>query len=79
MAGGLGAILLIGGYCLIFSSVGFIVSTAFYLFFQTLVLTPKEKRNWRMIILISLVAPIAIYALFVYAINTPLPKGIFGF
>ena len=79
LAGGLETILLIGAYCMIFSSVGFIISTALYLFFQTLVLTPKEKRNWLVTILISVISPFAIYALFVYAINTPLPKGIFGF
>ena len=79
LAGGLETILLIGAYCLVFNSLGFIVSTILYLFFQTLVLTPKEKRNWLVIALISLIAPFVIYALFVYAINTPLPKGIFGF
>lgn len=28
---------------------------------------------------LSLVIPFAIYTLFVYVINTPLPKGLFGF
>lgn len=77
--GGLTTILLVGAYCMIFSSVGFIIATALYLFFQILVLTPKEKRSWPVTILITVIAPVAIYALFVYAINTPLPKGWFGF
>ena len=79
LAGGLETILLIGAYCFLLDILGFIISTAIYLFFQILVLTPKEKRNWLVTILISVIAPFAIYALFVYAINTPLPKGLFGF
>ena len=77
--GGLATIILIGGYCIAFSPVGFIISSIIYLFLQILVLTPKEKRNWIVIPIISVVAPIAFYALFVYAINTPLPKGLLSF
>lgn len=79
LMGGLGTLILIGGYCITFSPVGFIISTIVYLFLQILLLTPKEKRNWLVISLISLIAPFAFYALFVYLINTPLPKGLFGF
>ena len=79
LMGGLGTLILIGGYCIAFSPVGFIISTIIYLFLQILLLTPKEKRNWLVISLISLIAPFAFYALFVYLINTPLPKGLFGF
>ena len=79
LMGGLSTIILIGGYCIAFSPVGFIISSIIYLFLQILVLTPKEKRNWLVISIISVVAPIAFYALFVYAINTPLPKGLLSF
>ena len=79
MLGGLGTLILIGAYCLTFNSVGFIISTMIYLFLQILLLTPKAKRNWLVIGLISVVAPFAFYALFVYLINTPLPRGWFGF
>lgn len=79
LMGGLGTLILIGGYCIAFNPVGFIISTIIYLFLQILLLTPKEKRNWLVISLISLIAPFAFYALFVYVINTPLPKGMFGF
>ena len=50
-----------------------------YLFLQILVLVPKEKRSWPLTVIISVVSPIAIYALFTYAISSPLPKGIWGF
>ena len=62
-----------------FQPVGFIISTMVYLFLQILVLVPKEKRSWPLTVIISVVSPIAIYALFTYAISSPLPKGIWGF
>ncbi len=77
--GGLITILLILAYVMAFNSVGFLISTAIYLFLQMLVLTPAEKRKLPMLAIISIVAPLFIYTLFVYVINTPLPKGIFGF
>ena len=80
--GGLATIILIGAYCLAFDTLGFIITTAIYLFLQILVLIPKEKLNlkgWLTTIAISAIAPFAFYALFVYAINTPLPMGLFGF
>lgn len=77
--GGLITILLILAYVMAFNSVGFLISTAIYLFLQMLVLTPAEKRKLPILAIISIVAPLFIYTLFVYVINTPLPKGIFGF
>ena len=79
LMGGLATTILIGGYCIAFNPVGFILSTMVYLFFQILILTPKEKRSWPITIAISLIAPVAFYVLFVYAINTPLPKGLLSF
>lgn len=79
LMGGLATIILIGGYCIAFNPIGFIISTMVYLFLQILVLTPKEKRSWPITIAISVIAPIAFYVLFVYAINTPLPKGLLSF
>ena len=79
LMGGLATIILIGGYCIAFNPIGFIISTMVYLFLQILVLTPKEKQSWPITIAISVIAPIAFYVLFVYAINTPLPKGLLSF
>lgn len=79
MVGGWSSIVLIGAYVIAFRPVGFIIDTVIYLFIQMLILTPKEKRNIPMIGIIAVVAPICIYVLFTYVINTPLPKGIFGF
>ena len=64
---------------LAFQPVGFIISTIVYLFLQILVLVPKEKRSWPLTIIISVVAPLAIYGLFTYLISSPLPKGLWGY
>lgn len=79
MAGGWITVILIGLYVLAYQSVGFLVSTAVYLFLQISVLCPKEKRNFLVFGLVSLITPVFIYTMFVYIINMPLPKGIFGF
>lgn len=72
-------ILLLCIYVLAFQPVGFILDTIVFLFLEMLVLTPKEKRNLPLLGILSVATPFIIYTLFVYAINTPLPKGLFGF
>ncbi len=79
MAGGWITVVLIGLYVLVYQSVGFLISTAVYLFLQILVLCPEEKRNIPLFGFISIITPVFIYTMFVYLINMPLPKGIFGF
>ena len=77
--GGWISVALIGLYVLVYNSVGFLISTAVYLFLQILVLCPKEKRNIPLFGTISVLTSVFIYTMFVYVINMPLPKGIFGF
>lgn len=79
MKGGWETILLMCAYVLAFQPVGFIISTIVFLFCEMLVLTPKEKRSMPLLAVLALVVPVGIYTLFVYVINTPLPKGLFGF
>ena len=79
LKGGWLTIVLIAAYVMAFQPVGFIISTMVYLFLQILVLVPKEKRSWPLTVIISVVSPIAIYALLPYAISSPLPKGSWGF
>lgn len=79
MQGGWLTILLIGAYVIAFQPVGFLISTAVYLFLQIMVLTPKEKRRLPVILAISVIASVFIWVLFNYAISSPLPKGIFYF
>ena len=79
LKGGWLTIVLIAAYVMAFQPVGFIISTIVYLFLQILVLVPKEKRSWPLTIIISVVAPLAIYGLFTYLISSPLPKGLWGY
>lgn len=79
LSGGGITILLLSAYVLVFAPVGFIISTTIYLFLQMIVLCPKDKRRIPLLGIISVATPIFIYTLFVYAINMPLPKGLFGF
>ncbi len=79
MVGGWETILLLLGYGAIFQSAGFIISTFAYLLLQMLIFWPKEKRNYLLLIGISVCTPVLIYYLFVNVINMPLPKGLFGF
>ena len=67
------------GLLLCFEPVGFIVSSAVYLFVQMIVLSDNKNRNPILFAVISVALPVAIDALFVYAIHMPLPVGILGF
>lgn len=77
--GGFMTILLVLFYVVAYRPVGFIISTVCYLYLQILVLTPRDKLNLPFLCGFSFAVPFFIYTLFVYAINTPLPKGLFGF
>lgn len=77
--GGFGTIGLMVVYMLIFEPVGFIVSSALYLFVQMILLSEKKNRNPVLFAVIAVALPVAVDALFVYAIHMPLPKGILGF
>lgn len=79
MLGGWMTVALIAVYVLVFSPVGFLISTAAYLFLQMLILCPKEKFKLPLMTAISIITPLFVYVLFVYVIQMPLPKGLFGF
>ncbi len=68
-------------YALLIQTVGFVVLSVFYLFFQILLVSPKEDINRKKMILfgvISVVTPIGLYYLFYYAFDIFLPVGILG-
>lgn len=66
-------------YIAVLQSVGFLVSTIVFLFLEFFVLTRKEERKLWVIALMALVFGVAIYALFKYGFNMPLPRGIVKF
>lgn len=66
-------------YIALLEPVGFLIMTAVYLFAQTLILTPKEKRNYIVTLITSIVIAVALDYVFVCLLNVLLPLGIFGF
>ena len=66
--GGVGTILLMLVYMIAFQPVGFVISSAVYLFVQMPLFGA-----------IAVLLPLAVDALFVFAIQMPLPKGLWGF
>ena len=75
---GAGSVLLLLLYVFSYRSVGFIISTAVYLFVQLTIYTEKGKRHWLLTVAISVLMPILLYLLFVKALNYTLPTGILG-
>lgn len=65
-------------YGVALEKVGFLVTTALYLFFQFWVLGLGKKKNYVLLAIISVLTAIAVYALFVYAFDLMLPAGILG-
>ncbi|AOT69829.1 tripartite tricarboxylate transporter TctB family protein [Geosporobacter ferrireducens] len=75
---GLLTIVALGLYVALFDVLGFVISSALYLFFQMCLLMSAEKRNYIKIGIISIVVPVCIYFLFVKAFNLMLPTGLLG-
>lgn len=77
--GGFGTIALMAAYMLAIEPIGFIVSSVVYLFVQMMILSDKTNRKPVLFAIIAVALPVAVEALFVYAIKMPLPVGILGF
>lgn len=69
---------LMAGYVALLSPVGFIITTAIYVFAQILVLAKDAKRNYMLYAIVSVVTSVAAYYLFVRAFQVMLPAGILG-
>ncbi len=69
----------IGVYTALLGPVGFTIMSALYIFFQAIVLSPPEKRNYKAAAAIAVVASVTIDYLFVVLLSVLLPKGILGF
>lgn len=69
----------IGVYTALLGPVGFTIMSALYIFFQSLLLSPPGKRNWKAAAIIAVIASVAIDFLFVVLLSVLLPRGILGF
>lgn len=65
-------------YLALMTVLGFILSTALYLIATMLLLTPKEKRNIPLMLIITVVVSVGVYFLFVEGLSLILPAGILG-
>lgn len=62
-------------YILGLDTLGFLVMTALYLFFQFLTFSDKEDRNIGKLLLITVIFTVIVYVLFRYAFQMMLPSG----
>ena len=65
-------------YMALMSTLGFMISSALFLFATMMLLTPKQKRKLPVIIILSVVVAVGVYSLFVYGLDMVLPAGILG-
>lgn len=67
-----------GVFVFTLEKVGFLIMSIIYLFVQMLILAPKEKRNYVLFAVISVVFNIVVYYIFRNGLNVILPAGILG-
>lgn len=65
-------------YMALMSTLGFMISSALFLFATMMLLTPKQKRKLPVIIILSVVVAVGVYYLFVYGLDMVLPAGMIG-
>ena len=76
--GVVGTFIVMAGYALLLSTLGFLTTTTLYLFIQINLLSPKDSRRQLMFAIISVVSSVVIYYTFVKVFNLMLPAGILG-
>ena len=69
---------LMAAYATFLPSIGFLISTALYLFIQMLLLVPNDRRNFLAFGIISIVTSVVVYYTFVEVFQLMLPAGILG-
>jgi len=77
--GGMSTIMALAAYVLLFDKLGFLISTALYLFAQITILSDEKNRKLPLFGVVSVVTPIIVYFLFVKGFGLMLPSGILPF
>ena len=72
---GVGTIVLIGLYCFLFRTLGFVIVTFFYLLGQMTLFCPNVKKLWWVIILIAALSTAVMFLIFSVAFGLMLPLG----
>lgn len=65
-------------YIALLQPVGFIIMSALYIFAESIILTPKGKRNPLIAAIVGIVAAVAVDFIFVNLLHVLLPAGILG-
>jgi putative tricarboxylic transport membrane protein len=65
-------------YIATLASVGFLITTAMYLFLQITALATKEQRKIPLFIIISILTSTSVYFIFIKVFHLMLPSGILG-
>lgn len=64
------------GYTVILPNLGFCLSTVIYLFLQMNILAPKDKRNYALFAIVSVVFTAVVFVAFRVGLQQLLPRGI---
>lgn len=68
----------LGLFVALLSRLGFVITTFAYIFFQTILFCPVDRRNYKIITLVAVVATALIYIIFAKGFKLLLPAGILG-
>jgi putative tricarboxylic transport membrane protein len=79
LKGGVFTVLALAAYVFLFDRLGFLVSTALYLFVQMTILSNRENRKFKLFAVLALVVPALIYLIFTNLFDMALPAGIIRF
>lgn len=60
----------------VFKTLGFLLTMPWMMFFLFVILEKKEKRNYKLYLLLSVVSPVIVFAVFYYGFSQLLPPGI---
>lgn len=62
-------------YVALIKTAGFLLMTILYVFAQTFILIPREKRNLPFMVILDIVFSVAVYFIFVHGFQLMLPRG----
>lgn len=73
---GLACVALLGAYVFSLKKIGFPIATPVYLFLTMCLLASKEKRNYKLFAIISLLFSAVVFVLFYYVLHVMIPVGL---
>lgn len=68
-------LLMLIAYSQLFTRLGFVITSALYMFFQMLIIG-SGKKNYLFMAILSIIGSVTVYIIFVYALSVMLPQGV---